>query len=371
MASFKKHDTGWEYRIRVKDPYMQKFKEKSQRGFATKKEAQLAAAEAEKQFKSGHEQADMPLREYLDLWLTEYKTGTVKKGTIGVHRYNIDQHIKPHFKNIRLREVKPIMYQAFLNTIGEKGYSRQTIVMVNSTMHNAMKKAVQLGKLEKNPCDGAEIKGRQEKREVKFIDSTDVPTFLSAAKQEYRYWITFKLLMFTGMRKGEAAALQWSDIDLDAGTININKTLDFNTTDDGAEERFGGPKTISSIRTIRIVGPLLADLRNHREWQERNDARSDLNLVLSREDGRPLSKVTLFRAFRRALKRAGLPPLPIHSLRHTCAVLLLEAGVDMKFIQEQLGHGSIQVTSDVYSHISKRIEQTAVEKFEAFTNRFL
>ncbi|CAH0259238.1 Tyrosine recombinase XerC [Peribacillus sp. Bi96] len=90
----------------------------------------------------------------------------------------------------------------------------------------------------------------------------------------------------------------------------------------------------------------------------------ELNLVLCRNDGNYMPKSSLFNSFARILKKAELPSLPIHSTRHTHAVLQLEAGASMKYIQERLGHGSMQITADVYSHISKKIEHDTMDKFE-------
>ncbi|MMZ60965.1 Tyrosine recombinase XerD [compost metagenome] len=177
------------------------------------------------------------------------------------------------------------------------------------------------------------------------------------------------------MRKGEAAALKWTDIDLKNKTIRIDETLDFAAKDES--ELFGDTKTYRSSRTIRISQSLLNDLKFHANWQNQNKLnlpnmyKHDLNLVLCREDGNIMPKSSLFNAFERICKRSGLPKLPIHSLRHTCAVLMLEAGSDMKYVQEQLGHGSIQITSDVYSHISKKIEQRNIELFEEYTKNIL
>ncbi|UOK56116.1 tyrosine-type recombinase/integrase [Bacillus sp. OVS6] len=95
----------------------------------------------------------------------------------------------------------------------------------------------------------------------------------------------------------------------------------------------------------------------------------DLNLVFCRTDGSPLPKSSLFNAFNRILKRSGIDQLPIHSLRHTHAVLLLESGADMKYVQARLGHGSIQITSDVYAHVSKKIDQSSMEKYESYMNK--
>lgn len=376
MANFKKHKTGWEYRLKYKDPFTQKFREKSQRGFGTKKEAMKAADDFLKSIAEGYEQTDIKLVDYLYIWVEKYKTGTVRKSTLELHKNNIKQHISPYFKNIMLRDVKPVMYQDFLNYLLDNGYSKRTVEIVHTTMHNAMKKAVILGKIDKNPCVGVDIKGEKKKSKVKFIESSDIPRFLKEAHQYgYIYWIFFKLLIETGMRKGEAAALKWTDIDLKNQRITIDETLDFTAKD--KSELFGDTKTIRSERVIRISQTLANNLRYHMAWQNQNklilgDAyHHDLNLVLCREDGNFMPKSTLFNAFSRILIRAGLSSLPIHSLRHTNVVLRLEAGEDMKYIQEQLGHGSMQITYDVYAHVSKMIEERNLAKFENHTRDIL
>jgi integrase len=376
MANFKKQSTGWEFRLKFKDPFTQKFREKSGRGFATKGEAQAAAADFERKIKEGYEQTDVSLVSYLDIWLNEYKIGTVRKNTLLVHTNNTKKHIAPYFKKIQLRDLKPIMYQKFINYLIEKGYSKRTVELVHSTMHNALEKAVTLGKLEKNPCNGVTIRGNKKKKEVKFIESEHISLFLQTAHQYgYIYWIFFKVLIETGMRKGEAAALQWSDIDFKAQTITINKTLDFTAKED--EDLFGDTKTFNSERVIRISRSLINDLKYHMNVQNQDKLtlkemyRHDLNLVLCRTDGSPIPKSSLFNSFSRILQRIELPSMPIHSLRHTHAVLLLETGVEMKYIQERLGHGSIQITADVYSHISKKIEKDSIDKYESFTENIL
>lgn len=376
MASFRKRGNTWSYRIRYKDPFTQEYKEKSKGGFKTKKEAQLAAAEKEKELFSKGEKLPMMLKDFLYIWLNEYKKDSVRKNTFQQHQYSIEKHILPYFKKILLQDVTPIKYQEFLNHLYIQGYSKRTIKIVHTTMNNAMKRAVAINKIDKNPCEEAVIKGKEKEREIQFIDSNDVPKFLEEAyKYGYIYWIFFKVLIETGMRKGEAAALQWSDIDLKNRTININKTLDFSAKSD--DELLGDPKTFNSYRTITISKSLVNDLRYHLNYQNQNKKalngiyRHDLNLVLCRNDGSPMPRSSLFNAFERICKRAGLPKIPIHSLRHTHAVMLLEAGADMKYVQERLGHGSIQITSDVYSHVSKKIETESIQKFENYFNEIL
>ncbi|MFU1797500.1 tyrosine-type recombinase/integrase [Paenibacillus azoreducens] len=378
MANFKKHKTGWEYRLKYKDPITKKVREKSERGYRTKPEAELAAAEFLKKIKQGYGMdSEISLINYLEMWISEYKEGTVRKNTLDIHKNNINTHITPYFHNLLLHELNPEMYQKFLNHLTKKGYSKRTVEIVHGTMHNAMEKAVTLNKLERNPCVGVEIKGKKKENRIQFIESKDIPRFLQVAHQYgYIYWIFFKLLIETGMRKGEAAALKWTDINLKNQTITIDETLDFTAKE--SKDLFGDPKTFSSKRKIRISQSLVNDLKYHANWQNQNKLnlgddlyRHDLNLVLCRNDGNFMPKSSLFNAFERICSRANLPQLPIHSLRHTCAVLLLESGADMKYVQEQLGHGSIQITSDVYAHISKKIEEQNIAKFEEYTKNIL
>lgn len=369
MASFKKQNTGWEYRLRYKDIMTGKFREKAGRGFATKKEAQDAVALFERKIQQGYEHTTMPLVDYLETFIKEFKDGSVRKNTMLSYRYAIDQHIKPHFQNILLSDLKPIMYQKFLNVLVDQDYSKRTIEIVNSIMFSAMERAIIQGKLERNPCKGSIVRGKSKDGNIKFIDSADIGNFLRAAKQDdYIYYIFYKVLIETGMRKGEAAALQWTDIDMKDYTISINKTLDFTASD--PKEMMGDPKTFNSKRIVSMSQSLANDLKFQKNLQNEHKLaftdlyQHDLNLVLCRTDGSPLPKSSLFNSFRRILKRAQLTNMPIHSLRHTHAVLLLEAGADMKYVQERLGHGSMQITADVYAHVSKKLQSVNMERYE-------
>lgn len=366
----------YEYRIRYVDPITKKKKEKCKKGFTSSAEAQIAAAEAERKLRAGIEEAPISLEDYLEVWINEYKKDVVRKNTLQQHMYSINKHILPYFKKILLKDVTPLRYQKFINHLTEQGYSKRTAEIVHTTFYNACDRAIILGKIEKNPCKNVVIKGTEKKKELPFMDSDDIPKFLKTAySYNYYYWLFFKVLIETGMRKGEAAALQWSDIDLKEKTININKTLDFAAKN--KEELFGDPKTYNSKRVITISQSLANDLHFHMKIQNQNKLslnelyHHDLNLALARTDGNFLPKSTLFNAMKRILKRAELPDMPIHALRHTHAVLLLESGAPMKYVQERLGHGSMQITADVYSHISKKIDQNAMNKFENYTKDLL
>ncbi|WP_102706979.1 tyrosine-type recombinase/integrase [Terribacillus saccharophilus] len=377
--SYRKHNKEWEYRITYQDPITKKRKEKSRRGFSTKPEARLAAQEMEQKLLSGLELTeDILIRDYLPTWLEEYKAGVVRKNTYQIHNRNIEKHLIPYFKKMKLRELKPITYQKFLNYLVDLGYSRRTVQIIHGTMRSAMERAKINQKIEFNPCDGAEIKTQKKRRsskeELPYVTSDRVTDLLSAAYEYgYIYYVIFKILVETGMRKGEAAGLQWTDINLKEKTIKITNTLHFDAKNE--EELFGDTKTYTSQRTIGIDDDLVKTLQFHIKWQNQNKLAlsekyaHNLNLVCCRTDGTHLTKSTLFNAFSRILKRAGIDPLPIHGLRHTHAVMLLEAGASMKYIQERLGHKSMEITSDVYSHISKKLESQTLDMYEEYKKK--
>lgn len=372
MASFKKHSTGWEYRLRYKDPFTQKFKEKAQRGFSTKKEAQIAANEFLNSLSEGLETKDISLEQYLTIWIEEYRKNKVRKNTLNIDLNNINNHILPYYNKIMLRDINPTNYQQFLNKTFEKyDYSKRTMELIHTTMNNAMRRAVITKKISSNPCTGAVIPGKTESPAAYFIDSDDIPKFLQTAYQYgYIYWLFFKIMIETGLRKGEVAALQWSDIDFKNLTITVDNTLDFTAKD--KKDIFGDPKTFKSNRIVMIRQSLANDLREHMKYQNQNKLalkelyHHDLNLVISKNDGMYIPKSSLFNAFSRILKKAGLPNIPIHKLRHTYCVIMMEAEADMKFIQEQLGHESKKITEEVYAHISKKLEKKNMKKFEEY-----
>ncbi|OLN21433.1 site-specific integrase [Domibacillus antri] len=374
MASFRQRGDKWEYRIVYKDPFTQKKREKTKGGFLKKKEAQLAAREMERQLEDGFEQRNISLKAYLYEWLHEYKKGTVRQNTFDTHENSIKNHIVPYFKELPLKSVTPTKYQKFLNSLHDAGYSRRTVEIVHGTMYGAMKKAVSLRKIQYNPCEGATIKGVEKKREIKFIDSNYISPFLKEVyKYGYLYWIFFMVLIETGMRKGEAGALQWSDINIKERTIGIHKSLNYKAyKSKDPEVLFGDTKTYPSDRTIRISQTLTRALQEHLKYQNQNklaledDYCHELNLVLCKNDGTPIPKSSLFNAFKKSLERIDHPRLPIHSLRHTHVVLQMEADANMKYIQERLGHGGIEITSDVYAHLSKKLEDQQMDRYEDY-----
>lgn len=384
MASFKRISPGnWSFRYKYKDKITGEQREVKRRGFQTKAFAEKAYEDLKRNIQLGFDSAsNETLAEFMEYWLKEYKEGKIAKNTYRLHERNIKNHIVPYFQNIQLDDLSHKLYQQFINQLINSSYSKRTVEIIHGTMYGAMQKAKILKKIQDNPCTDVSIYSAKEKREkenkaiIKFIPYEKIEAFLEAALSDnYTYYIFFRFLIETGVRKGEALALQWSNVDLTSNRIRIVQSLDYEA--DSEEELFSDTKTYHSVREIPITNRLAMDLRSHKVRQNDNIFRlkqaykNELNLVFCRENGTPLPKSTLFNAFRRILKKADLPALSIHTLRHTHAVLLLESNVEMKYIQETLGHGSMQITSDIYTHVSKKIETDSIERFENHTKNII
>ncbi|MFJ8247119.1 site-specific integrase [Peribacillus asahii] len=187
------------------------------------------------------------------------------------------------------------------------------------------------------------------------------------------YFLLFKTLIDTGMRKGEALALQWKDIDFSNKKIKIYKTIVYDKK--AATELFGPPKTDSSYRSILVDDTLLNILKKQEINQKERKLKlgeafdRETKLIFDRGDGLPFAKSTLQKAFRRICKKAGISKhITIHGLRHTHAVLLLESGSSLKEVQERLGHKTIQTTADTYAHVSEVLEARGIDNYSKYMN---
>jgi hypothetical protein len=176
----------------------------------------------------------------------------------------------------------------------------------------------------------------------------------SAVKLGDRLEAVYVLAVGTGMRQGDLLGLKWEDVDLEAGTVQVRRTL---STATGGGFSFGAPKTAKSRRSVKLPGAAISALKKHRRAQLEERMRlaglfADHGLVFASRVGTPVSRQDLVtRSFKPLLRRAGLPDVRFHDLRHTCATLLLGRGVHAKLVQELLGHSTISVTLDTYSHV--------------------
>jgi integrase len=202
-----------------------------------------------------------------------------------------------------------------------------------------------------------------------------VTTQLLPALQNDRLYAAYLTLFMVGLRRGELLGLRWRDIDLNAGVLHVRQTVGRVYDRDTNSKRktkliFSEPKTEKSRRTIPIPDTCLTALRHHKARQAEEklllgQGYQDHGLVFAQADGRLIDPHSLNLYFSQALKRAGLPAIRLHDARHTYATWLLEQNISPKVVQPMLGHSSISVTLDIYSHVSLELEKQAAAKLNA------
>ncbi|MEK4418260.1 site-specific integrase [Bacillus sp. FSL K6-0268] len=375
MASFRKRNDKWEYRIRYKE--MGKYKETSKGGFKTKKEAQLAAAKIEEKFANGVDvnNHNITFNDYMYEWLDTYKKGTVSERTYIIYRKNIRLFILPTFGNLKLKDLTRVKYQKFINSL-LKTRSKQTVSLINATMHNALEIAVnELEILTKNPTNKICIKEHNiidKRSEIKCFDIDELKSFLDYVLNEqatFKYYSLFMFLSRTGLRIGECLALQWDDIEFNKKQIYINKTLI--TTQRNDLIKFGPPKNKSSIRILTLDDSTLSLLKQVKIEQAKNILRNgkyyqNYNFVFTNEDNSCILRASTLVFLKEACKKGGFEYITLHGFRHTHAVHLLQSGANIKYVSERLGHSTINMTADVYLHVTKSMEETSVNQYDEF-----
>ncbi|MPZ51025.1 MAG: tyrosine-type recombinase/integrase [Dehalococcoidia bacterium] len=216
----------------------------------------------------------------------------------------------------------------------------------------------------RNPSETVSVP-RPERHEMKTLNEAEVQNLFGATSED-RFHALWVLLTTTGLRLGEACGLQWKDIDLERGSLTVRRALQ---RQKGVGFVFVEPKTRLSQRKVHLPPGTLAVLSAHRKRQleERLKAGAfwqEQDLVFCRPAGSPLEATNLLPEFHRALAKAALPKIRIHDLRHTAATLLLKMGEHPKVVQEMLGHSTITLTLDTYSHVVPSMQEEAARKMQ-------
>ncbi|MEP6569325.1 MAG: site-specific integrase, partial [Acidobacteriota bacterium] len=229
-----------------------------------------------------------------------------------------------------------------------------------------------------NPCDLVDLP-RHKAREMQALNREEAAQLMAVETMTRkegdrtvavvnRYRVLFAFLLTTGARPSEALGLKWTDVDLETGVATIQRTLQWHRKTEGGGPYFGEPKTKGSRRTIPLPAGMVAQLKAHRAGQAAElfklGVRSDL--IFTTSEGTPVLRGNLVRRhYKPALKAAKLPEsFPLYGLRHSCASLLLQAGVHPKVVAERLGHSSTTLTMDVYSHVAPGMQSEATTQLE-------
>jgi integrase len=313
------------------------------------------------------------LNEYLDRWLETSKqkvSPRTYEDYVGLMRL----YVRPVLGSKKLSALRVLDVQDLVNGMAARELSPRTIRYTHSILQRALKRAVKWKLLINNPASDVELP-KNVRREMKVLTPEEAQRFLTEAYQG-KHGVMFELAVYTGMRPEEYLGLKWSDIDFEAGTVTIQRTLVWKRWK--TEYYFGEPKTSRSRRTIPLTGHIVTELKAHKKRQAAARLKAgpewkDLDLVFCSEGkrktregaGNPHSVRNLQRRhFKPILERAKLPDIRLYDLRHGCATLLLGAGVNPKIVSERLGHSSIVLTLDTYSHVLPTMQEEATEKLE-------
>ena len=249
----------------------------------------------------------------------------------------------------------------------EGGLAPASVKQMHAILHRALKTAVQLKVITNNPANAAEApEPSARKNEMRFLTIEQVRQLLKHAGETSTYYPIYQLAIFTGLRRGELLALRWSDVNLDNRTASIRQTLTETYDGDLIKQP---PKTRSGIRTVALSHEVIKLLRSHRVQQTERRlklgaARADENLIVTTNVGGYVNPSNLHRHFKKLLKRAQLPQVRFHDLRHTHATLMLQQGEHPKVVSERLGHNNIQITLDTYSHALPNIQKEAADRLD-------
>ena len=304
--------------------------------------------------------------EFLTVWLS-HKRGSLAPRTIVRYEGLIEQHITPGIGSIPLRKLMPQHVADLYITLGSS-LAPRTIGQVHSILHDALKQAARWHIISRNPVgkDAGVVSPRPAKVEMRFLDATQARTMIDAASDDPLAPL-YTTAVYTGMRLGELLALRWRDVDLDGHALVVRHTL----TRDAGEWILRQPKTPHSRRTIRLAAVVVDALRSHYLSEaERLLALGHRiapdSLVFSDRWGDPVNPWHITeRAFKPLLRRAGLPVIRFHDLRHTFASLMLSEGVRIDVVSRMLGHSSPAITLGIYAHLMPGDEEAAVARLQA------
>ncbi|MBW3578521.1 MAG: site-specific integrase [Actinobacteria bacterium] len=342
------------------------------RGFATRRDAQAELRKALAAADEGRHVDHSPqtLADYLRAWLAGV---AVKPTTLENYRTCAEAYAIPRLGGVKLQALTAEHIDALYRDLERSGrrdggpLAPKSVRHVHTMLRRALQVAVERGHVVRNVADLAHPPSRTATRSKAARDKAwpaeQVRTFLAHVQGDRLYALWY-LIATTGLRRGEALGLRWSDLDLDGGRLRVAQTV---TVADKRPVWSTDGKTGSAERTIALDTSTVAVLRGHRKGQlaerlaEGLSARPDRGLVFCWEDGRPIHPDRASTWFLRHCRALGLPEIGVHGLRHSYATAALRAGVSPHVVSKRLGHASVAITLDVYAHVFVGDDESAAE----------
>ena len=341
----------------------------------TQREASNKLKEAQARSKSGiyTEPSKQLFADWMDTWINDYMKPSLRVKTWESYEMISRLHIKPALGHIKLFQLHTHHLQKLYNDKLKRGrldgkpggLSHRTVRYIHTIIHGSLEQARREGHILINPAAAAKLP-KPKQKEIKYWETEDLTIFLANAKGTL-YYPLYLLEVSTGLRIGELLALRWKDIDLNSCTLTVSQGV--------VRTRQGliiqPPKTKLANRTLNLPDTVIQELTDHREKQKiEADERiaagkyyEDNNLVFSTRAGKLLDPKNIVRNFHGILSKAGLEKVNFHALRHTYVTLNIQEGIDLKTIQENIGHHSVAFTMDIYGAVTKKMKKSASDKF--------
>lgn len=299
----------------------------------------------------------------MESWLVDYAESQLCPKTAQGYTGVVARYITPNLGHVLLTELRPAQVEAFYGALQRRGLAPATNRQTHVILKSSLKRAVRLGLLAVNPYAAVDAP-RLKHPEMPSITPEQAQE-LGQAAGDGALGTLFKVLLYTGLRRSEALAVTWQDIDLTAGTVSVTRSLHHVRGQGTVIEQ---PKSSKSRRQVDLSASTVAFLKAWRLSQTEQRLRvgplwQDEGWVFTNETGKHLEPDTVTRAFGKLAKRLGLA-ISLHDLRHAHASLLLQQGVPLKIVSERLGHSSIVITGDVYSHVTPGLDKTAAQEFD-------
>ena len=306
------------------------------------------------------------VEKFLMSWLENVARPRVDHATYVRYEQFVRLQLVPHLGKTQLVKLSPQQVTAMYQKLGE-GLSASTILKVHLCLHTALETAVRWGYVARNVCDLVDAP-KVERYEFQVFTPDQARAFVAAVVGDHLEAL-YLMAITTGMREGELRGLKWADLDLAGSTVQVRRKL---SRIKGVGVVEGEPKSRQSRRAIALVAEVVESLRRHRARQEADRAKAgsewaEKGYVFTNEFGRPLEPTRLLRyEYYPLLARAGLPRIRFHDLRHSMATLMFALKTHPKIVQETLGHSSIALTLDTYSHAIPNLQDEAMEQLGGY-----
>lgn len=347
-----------------------KRKQHKKRFTGTKGQADKQLVEIQNRIHRGEytDSGNVTLRDYLKNWADEYCKSNLAYKTYQSYTGIIDNYINMNLGNSKLKNLKPAQIQSYYTLMttskdeGGKGLSSTSVLYHHRVLHEALRHAVNLGHIIYNPTDRVKPP-RKNKPEMKVLNKEQAQYLINKYKGT-RVYLPILLALMTGMRQGEICGLCWKDVNLEKGIISVTHSLQRQ----GKELVLKEPKTKKSRRSIPLSADVIKQLKRVQLQQKQDKLATGKGydkrgFVCAWEDSRPMEPDWVSKQWRKIIKNDSKLPdgVRFHDLRHTHATILLSQGLNLKMVQERLGHESIATTGDIYSHVTPAMAQEAVK----------